>query len=168
MAYEIDELQAHVMELVCTHRLNLSWSDGISGHAIVPTRSVKIPPVESYVAYAIALHEIGHVVGAQGLGHEREQLAWEWAIGHALTWTDEMQGHKDRSLAGYRNVGRTYEIRINNTRARLGWWEAKLYVNGEAISPACEGATRFGVLTRLLSQVSHVLDLRITGVVNGD
>jgi hypothetical protein len=47
---------------------------------------IRVPPVRGQVSYFVALHEIGHLVGAGRSGRrlEREEAAWRFALGEAL------------------------------------------------------------------------------------
>lgn len=80
---------------------------------------VACSPIEDETGYAIALHEIGHVVSPMGcLVHERmrarsevamvslklmeEEAAWGWAERHALDWTTAMAQVKEFGMNTYR------------------------------------------------------------------
>lgn len=97
------------------------------GEALTESREVNIPPVTTAARYAVALHEIGHIVVddegrgygpdepslafldkynaavtadyVRALGNERD--AWDWAEAHALTWTPEMAAKRTDGLASY-------------------------------------------------------------------
>ena len=47
---------------------------------------IRVPPVRGQVSYFVALHEIGHLVGAGRSGRrlEREEAAWRFAFAEAL------------------------------------------------------------------------------------
>ena len=66
-------------------------------------RRIKIKPVRGPVSYAIALHEIGHVLGPRqtGLRLDQEVGAWEWAMQNALEWTEAMTECRIRCLRSY-------------------------------------------------------------------
>jgi hypothetical protein len=52
------------------------------------------PRIRSRVAYAVALHELGHVLGhpvEEPKTLNREVLAWRWAKANALEWTALME-----------------------------------------------------------------------------
>jgi hypothetical protein len=77
-------------------------------------REVWIQSVTSARRYAVALHEIGHILGRHQLSEVvlvRERWAWEWAKRNALEWTPAMQRHADWCLKYY---GRTPLARCSN------------------------------------------------------
>jgi hypothetical protein len=66
------------------------------------TGTLLLHPIKSEAAYAIALHEIGH------LRQERhddvlveERRAWDWARDNALIWTPTMELVAERSIRDY-------------------------------------------------------------------
>src|SRR6516165_12497804 len=68
------------------------------------TPEIWIRPVRSPRAYAVALHEIGHILGRYQLSRAtlvRERHAWDWARRNGLRWTPEMRRHADRCLEHY-------------------------------------------------------------------
>lgn len=77
-------------------------------------RRVIIHPVTHPTLYAVAMHELGHLLHPGGmlqdwhgamnwlLKIDEETSAWEWAHYHALDWSPEMQQVEDMSLKGYR------------------------------------------------------------------
>ena len=63
-----------------------------------------IPPVRSANSYAVALHEIGHVLGRYQQSKStmvREKWAWQWARENARVWTSGMEQFAKGSLAWY-------------------------------------------------------------------
>lgn len=87
----------HIKALAIKHSIDISWlseRDTIDKiGAVRASRSVRIPriiPGETG-RYAIALHEIGHVVGPYRRGRlSREIAAWRWAIEHSDRWSRAM------------------------------------------------------------------------------
>jgi|GEM_PF-1013879 len=66
--------------------------------AELTTRTVVVARITDESTYAIALHELGHVVapwgglhGTLALQREAEDAAWAWAKHYALLWTPFMQ-----------------------------------------------------------------------------
>ena len=76
------------------------------------TPEIWIRPVRSPRAYAVALHEIGHIGRHQRSQAVlvRERWAWHWAKRNALDWTPAMQRHADWCLESYKRDD------SNNTR----------------------------------------------------
>lgn len=73
------------------------------GRAWRRSRRIKIRPVKSAVTYAIALHEIGHILGLRQNGSrlDKEAGAWEWAIQSAIEWTPAMTQVMQKCLQSY-------------------------------------------------------------------
>ena len=89
-------------------------------------RRVHIPPPDgSDEAYAVALHELGHLLDPQGVQLSQDQMmgvklglthdpedtlavyseelaAWDWARRHAQRWTPEMEYRAQEGLSSYR------------------------------------------------------------------
>jgi hypothetical protein len=84
------------------------------GRAYRRERRIKIRPVKSAITYAVALHEIGHILGPRQCGTrlDKEVGAWEWAQEHALEWTDTMTAKMRDCLQSYlRKVKRSPHMR---------------------------------------------------------
>lgn len=73
------------------------------GRAYRRKRLIKIRPVKSEITYAIALHEIGHILGKRQSGTrlDKEVGAWEWALEHAVRWTLPMSRKMRDCLQSY-------------------------------------------------------------------
>ena len=85
------ELDAHIDRLCAEHgvRRELGGRRGTAfrrGPAGRRTPHIRIPPIKSQVTYAVALHEIGHLVGPgrSGTRLEKEAAAWRWALANSL------------------------------------------------------------------------------------
>lgn len=74
------EMEGHIKELCAAHQVEVG-SHSRGGRAFRKTRRVDIRPVKSAVTYAVALHEIGHILGKNQTRSclERETGAWQWA-----------------------------------------------------------------------------------------
>jgi hypothetical protein len=62
------------------------------GNGVVPV--VQFVPVRCQRTYAIALHELGHALGAKQYHVDeivRERDAWDWARANAIVWTPAME-----------------------------------------------------------------------------
>jgi hypothetical protein len=65
---------------------------------------IEIPPITTPIRYAVALHEIGHILGRYQDHHNEvvsERWAWEWARRNAIWWTSKMDRFAERALRGY-------------------------------------------------------------------
>jgi hypothetical protein len=73
------------------------------GRAYRRSRRIKIRPVKTAITYAIALHEIGHILGPRQSGTrlDKEVGAWEWAEANALEWTEAMTAKRTECLRSY-------------------------------------------------------------------
>jgi len=65
--------------------------------AIPALRAVVVAPIIEETTYAVALHELGHILaplgavaGTTNLELDAEDAAWAWAEHHALEWTPVM------------------------------------------------------------------------------
>jgi hypothetical protein len=105
MTVTVDQMHAHVVELCTMHDLEVQWCARCnSAISIRVAEFVKIPRVRSPISYAVALHEIGHVLGRFQHSRStivRERWAWEWAKRNALVWTPRMARCAKESMAWY-------------------------------------------------------------------
>lgn len=98
-AYRLAE---HISQLAHAAQVTVQYRDGAAGRAWRRTKTVRLSPVRSSVTYAVALHELGHVLGAHsGNRLDKEWHAWQWARQHALVWDDRMTDKERRALASY-------------------------------------------------------------------
>lgn len=99
-------LSEHITSLGAQHGIVVQEKQGTSGRAFERTRMIRITPVKGVVSYAIALHELGHLIadGASGRKHKRldkEMRAWQWARANGLVWTDRMDDTMQKCLQSY-------------------------------------------------------------------
>jgi hypothetical protein len=91
----IDRLRRHVTEICDLQEIEIEWQEKHDGRSLGPQmRIIQVRPIKSAVTYAVALHEIGHVLGThQGSRRKavRERWAWRWAKRNALVWTPKME-----------------------------------------------------------------------------
>jgi hypothetical protein len=73
------------------------------GRAYRRSRRIKIKTVKTAITYAVALHEIGHILGPRQSGTrlDKEVGAWEWAERNALEWTPAMSAKRAKCLQSY-------------------------------------------------------------------
>jgi hypothetical protein len=70
------------------------------------TQTLRLHPIKSEAAYAVALHEIGHL--RQGLCEDEllnERRAWDWARDNALIWTPTMERAAEYCMRSYEAEG---------------------------------------------------------------
>ena len=87
-------LDLHIDDLCAEH--GIQRVDGRGRAVVIRVRhrdgsrerrlEIRVPPVRGQVSYFVALHEIGHLVGAGRSGHrlESEEAAWRFALATAL------------------------------------------------------------------------------------
>ena len=90
------DLDAHVDRLCLEHGVErlTGTRHGVAFHVGPAGRRrpcIRIPPVKSQVTYAIALHELGHLVGRgrSGTRLEKEAAAWRWALANSVVELNE-------------------------------------------------------------------------------
>ncbi len=73
------------------------------GRASRRKRIIWVRPVKTAITYAVAMHEIGHILGPRQSGNrlDKEVGAWEWAKANATEWTAAMDATMQRSLRSY-------------------------------------------------------------------
>jgi hypothetical protein len=95
-------MRSHIRRLCETNGIEINFHRHAS--ASYRQREIWIRAVRSPRAYAVALHEIGHILGRYQLSRAtlvRERHAWDWARRNALQWTSAMQRHADWCLEHY-------------------------------------------------------------------
>lgn len=99
------ELQDHIKRLVIDNQISCRWKrSGYGGRAWRQARIVYLPPIKSPITYAVALHEIGHIVGPNpGRRLEKEAAAWLWAKNNAIMWNAAMAKKAAKSIQTYLN-----------------------------------------------------------------
>ncbi len=102
----IPDCAAHIARICKVEDITVE-SHSRGGRAWRRQRRIKIRPVKSAITYAIALHEIGHILGPRqnGTRLDKEVGAWEWAKANAIGWNDGME---------------------EAMRSRLGWYLRKV------------------------------------------
>ena len=98
----LEDLHQHVLDLWGKED-GIEWFDEPWMPAANPeSGTVRLNPINSESAYAVALHEIGHI--RQGRFEDlliEERRAWEWAKANALVWTPTMQRQAEQSMGAY-------------------------------------------------------------------
>jgi hypothetical protein len=94
---------AHIARICKIEDIKIG-SSSRRGRANHRKRLIKIRPVRTDITYAVALHEIGHILdprGHRGTRLDKEVAAWEWAKANAKEWTDRMEEKMRKSLQSY-------------------------------------------------------------------
>lgn len=99
---KVERFSIHIDRLLSTNQISVTWKPGTNGRSWRKTRTVRLSPVKSEITYAVALHEIGHILGDNPSTRiDREVAAWEWARTYAIEWTGTMQAVAVKSLTSY-------------------------------------------------------------------
>jgi hypothetical protein len=96
----------HVARSTADEEADVQWCDSptqalaLSGEL----EFIRAPRITSEIAYAVAMHELGHIKSHSQASDqiERERAAWDWARRNALKWTPHMEGYAVASLRGTR------------------------------------------------------------------
>lgn len=112
----------HVLALGREHRVNVVFvASELDCQAVVHDRIVYCLEVTDDLTYAIALHELGHMIAPGGYDKAlqdpkfvidsqktlvdvmyrklaEEQAAWEWARAHAYDWSTMMQSVREMGM----------------------------------------------------------------------
>jgi hypothetical protein len=98
---EAARLQKHIANICLREGIKVEYRTN-GGRAWRRTKRISIAPVKSFVTYAVALHEIGHVLGRHPARKlDREAAAWEWARANALEWNERMEATMKDRLDSY-------------------------------------------------------------------
>ena len=113
-----DHAEAHVRSIAAKKAITIEWTAADRADEAWAVREmdlVSIPRIRSLGDYAIALHELGHVLGPRQTSEVvsvRERWAWRWAEAHALVWTEEMERQRQRSIRSARTGPRNFPIAV--------------------------------------------------------
>jgi len=89
--FPIARLRLHVNATCAANGIKITFTG--KNNANHDTKTIDIRPVKSRQRYAIALHEIGHLLSRSARKPRlfQEGEAWQWARDNALEWTPVMQ-----------------------------------------------------------------------------
>jgi len=96
----VADLDAHIQRVCDAHgveriggRRAIAYRRGPAGRRRL---GIRIPPIKSQITYAVALHELGHLIGPgrSGTRLEKEAAAWRWALANSIV---ELSDHARRS-----------------------------------------------------------------------
>src|SRR6516162_5029609 len=97
----VAQMRAHVVRTCKVNGIAINYGQPSASYEV---REIWIRPIRSPLAYATALHEIGHILGRYQMrfsGMVSERWAWQWARRNALQWTPAMEQHAERCLKSY-------------------------------------------------------------------
>jgi hypothetical protein len=139
------DLDAHVQHLCDVHGVErrrggrgLAYRRGPAGRR---RPGIRIPPIRSQVTYAVALHELGHLLGPgrSGTRLEKEAAAWRWALANSLVpLSDHARRSAGRRLRSYVTWAELRQHRMRPPRippASSSFWTllAELEMAGTAL-----------------------------------
>jgi hypothetical protein len=91
----------HVERIIASHGLTVT-AHSRGGRANRRRKTIAIRPVKTAITYAVALHELGHVLGKSAAHRlDREANAWKWAKENAIEWTGPMETKMRACLLSY-------------------------------------------------------------------
>jgi hypothetical protein len=104
----VAELDAHIQRLCDAHgverrlgRRAIAYRRGPAGRR---RPGIRIPEILSQITYAVALHELGHLLGPgrSGTRLEKEAAAWRWALAASIVpLSDHTRRSAGRRLRSY-------------------------------------------------------------------
>jgi len=97
------DYQEHIRLLCERYRINVGIiNEPLDSFAHTRSRVIGVPIPNNALNYAIALHEIGHLVAPMfGSRIDCEIIAWNWAQDNALEWNKDMERIKQTGLNSY-------------------------------------------------------------------
>lgn len=116
---DVQALRAHAFALAHAFGVRLIERDEHApddAFAVPALRLCVVAPIKDETQYAVALHELGHVLAPLGviddgelrdragrwrIKLDEETAAWDWAQHYALTWTPVMQSVREMTFATY-------------------------------------------------------------------
>jgi hypothetical protein len=99
---QIEVLRRHIEDIAAKCNIQIVYKEGYPGRAYHRERRIKISPIKSEITYAVALHELGHLLGRRGRARiDKETFAWIWAKQNSLIWTESMNDKMVRCLQSY-------------------------------------------------------------------
>lgn len=98
----VKKYEEHIADICFKHDIVVGTHSS-GGRAFKKSRRINIRPIKSSITYAVALHEIGHILGPDQSKTrlEKEAGAWLWAKANATEWTEPMQKKMVQCLKSY-------------------------------------------------------------------
>lgn len=93
----------HIEQIANYNGIAVVYKENCAARGWRKARRIRIRPVRTANTYAIALHEIGHVLGRRQSQTRlyAEIGAWEWAKNNAGFWSSVMTSKMRRCLDSY-------------------------------------------------------------------
>ena len=106
MSLTIGEMDKHVQLIADENQIVIhrSLKRLSRSYSIRVSEEIHVTPIRSVLSYAVALHELGHVLGPHQSSLRvlvRERAAWKWAKRNALLWSPRMQARAEASIQWY-------------------------------------------------------------------
>lgn len=145
----VEDLARHVQDLASSFNVAILHTisrveDGRASQIIdtrngnVLARICEIVPVTDEATYAVALHELGHLIAPNGQVYDKqtseqerlrvmcEHVAWDWAEHHALDWTVTMEHMRVQALESYERQKRERQADLVKQEASASRRSAEL------------------------------------------
>jgi antirestriction protein ArdC len=92
----VSDLLAHVQRIAAANDIVIHFNARRPSEAfsLREFEEIETAPIRSNISYAVALHELGHLLGEHQHSTRalvREKWAWRWARNNALVWTVAME-----------------------------------------------------------------------------
>jgi hypothetical protein len=121
-----DAMRMHIERLLTQYEIHHYWITRMDKaralRDLVFGVRIWTPRIKGERTYALALHEIGHILGDGQDSPDvmtREREAWQWARANALKWTPKMERHAARCLLAYERHEQKLRTREAELRALL-------------------------------------------------
>lgn len=100
---KVEIYQRHIEELLSKNGIVADWRERTRCVANSRNRTIRIQFIKGAVSYAVALHEIGHILGhGRSLRRlDKEVFAWQWAKANAKEWRKPMKVALQSRLQSY-------------------------------------------------------------------
>jgi hypothetical protein len=100
------DLEQHFLSLCAANEIQINWCERPSKALAISGEFefVRVPRIKSPIAYAVAMHELGHIKGCNQCSKNqivRERWAWAWARHNAILWTPRMERYAVASVRWY-------------------------------------------------------------------
>jgi hypothetical protein len=99
---DMSEYALHISNLAAYHGVHIDWRVSTRGRSWRKTKRIRVNQITTMARYAIALHELGHILGPQSKNRiNKEYQAWQWAIDNALLFDADCWAELRKCLRSY-------------------------------------------------------------------